>query len=140
MNVWVRLVLPAVSSRLDLSPRRHAAFLRPFACPLDVLYACPESYVVTHFFLSLRRGSISLPPSLSLTVPQVLRVRSLIEIANGMCDDVCIHVGLLREGVVPSGGSSSGGSGGRRRRRSSSTTGPQRFEWEALVLPGKKQP
>jgi len=50
-----------------------------------------------------------------------------------MCDNVCLRVGLLGEGVVPSGGRGRG-----RRRRSSSTTGSQRFEWEALVLPGKR--
>ncbi|CAM9800312.1 unnamed protein product, partial [Scytosiphon promiscuus] len=66
---------------------------------------------------------------------QVLRVRSLVEVANVMGGDVCMHVGLVGEEDAP------GGSRGRSRRLSAPPApSASRFEWETVVLPGRSCP
>ncbi|CAM9668619.1 unnamed protein product, partial [Ectocarpus sp. 4 AP-2014] len=63
---------------------------------------------------------------------KMLRIRSLVEVANGMGGDVCLHVGLVGEEEAP-------GSSRRRRRGGAPRTG-SRFEWETMVSPGRSCP
>ncbi|CAN0100929.1 unnamed protein product, partial [Ectocarpus fasciculatus] len=63
---------------------------------------------------------------------KMLRIRSLVEVTNGMGGNVCLHVGLVGEEEAP---------GSSRRRRSRGAPRPgSRFEWETMVLPGRSCP